>query len=99
MIRRAPRAAVYGGRAVIRAKPAKRIEMVVLMRPGAVTHSVNMEQRYLALAFRHLGGKKIELELPDNPNLAPPGYYLLFLVNDRGAVSEAAFVHVGAAAG
>ena len=30
-----------------------------------------------------------ELRIPGNPNLLSPGHYVLFLVNDRGAVSEA----------
>lgn len=93
-IRRAPPSAALGGRIQIKAKQAGKIERVVLMRPGAVTHSVNMEQRYQELDLEHLGGKKLAVEIPANANLVPIGHYLLFLVNERGAVSEGRFLRL-----
>ncbi len=94
VIKKAPEASYYGQTIRIKAKQAKRIEKAVLLRPGAVTHSVNMEQRYVSLEFAWRGAKRMDLELPDNPNLAPPGYYMLYLLNDRGAVSRAKMVHL-----
>jgi hypothetical protein len=97
-IKKTPDAAVYGETVRIKAKQAKKVEEAVLMRPGATTHSVNMEQRHVPLDFEWQGAKRMDLHMPENPNLAPPGYYMLFLVNKRGAVSKAAFLHLSAAA-
>lgn len=94
-IKKAPDAAGYGETIRIKAKQARMIESAVLMRPGATTHSVNMEQRYVPLEFDWQGAKRMDLHMPKNPNLAPPGYYMLFLVNQRGAVSKATFLHLG----
>lgn len=98
-IRRAPSEAPLDSRILLKAKQAKKVERAVLMRPGAVTHSVNMEQRYVEVGLEHLGGKKLAIDLPANPNLLPPGHYLLFLVNGRGAVSAGRFLRLYPAAG
>lgn len=93
-IKKAPKTAAYGETIRIKAKQAKKIAQAVLMRPGAVTHSVDMEQRHVPIDFEWRGAKKMDLHMPENPNLAPTGYYMLFLVNERGAVSKASFLHL-----
>jgi hypothetical protein len=67
---------------------------VVLVRAGAVTHAFDMEQRLVGLTFNAAYGDLI-VKAPANGNLAPPGYYLLFIVNDYGVPSVAKFVHLG----
>ncbi len=94
-IRKAPDAALYGESITVRARQARRIESAVLVGLGAVTHSVNMSQRYVALDFEHAGGLDVELEMPKKPELAPPGYYMLFLLNDRGVPSKAHILWLG----
>ena len=47
---------------------------------GAVTHSVNMEQRYVPLSFT-AGGGTINATAPANANIAPPGFYMLFVID------------------
>ena len=43
---------------------------------------------------RHaLGGKAI-LEAPPNGNVAPPGYYLLFILTAQGVPSEGRFIRI-----
>ena len=64
------------------------IDEVALMRLGAVTHGVNMEQRRVPLDFT-AGTGRIEVEAPENANIAPPGPYMLFLVNEAGVPSVA----------
>jgi galactose oxidase-like protein len=73
------------------ATTAPDIERVVLMRPGSVTHSVNFEQRYVTLAF-HAGADGLIAQAPPRGAIAPPGWYMLFVVNDRGVPSRAAWV-------
>ncbi|HXF00390.1 MAG TPA: galactose oxidase-like domain-containing protein [Solirubrobacterales bacterium] len=69
------------------------IRKVALVRLGAVTHSVNMEQRYVPLDFTVDGGE-ISAAAPPNANIAPPGIYMLFLINADGVPSVAKMARV-----
>ncbi|MDX1502945.1 MAG: galactose oxidase-like domain-containing protein [Thermoanaerobaculia bacterium] len=84
----------YGGEVQMKLKPGKQIEKVVLIRPSAVTHSVNSTQRYVPLEFELIKGARVTVYGPTNPNEAPPGYYMLFAVNRAGVPSEAVMVQV-----
>jgi hypothetical protein len=64
---------------------------VVLIRAGAPTHSFDMEQRLVGLQF-NAGSGVLNATAPADSNLAPPGYYLLFIVNKSGVPSVAQFV-------
>ena len=64
-----------------------------MVRLGAVTHSVNMEQRYVPLSFT-AGGGNITATAPLNANIAPPGYYMLFVIGTDGVPSVANMVRV-----
>jgi hypothetical protein len=72
---------------------AANISSVVLVRPGATTHSFNTDQRLVGLTFT-AGNGSLTVTVPTNPNLTPPAYYMLFLVNSAGVPSVAAFVEV-----
>lgn len=63
---------------------------------GSQTHSVDMTQRAVNLPFTKTANG-IRLTTPSQ-NVAPPGSYMLFLVNAAGVPSVAAWVHVGGAA-
>ena len=75
------------------------IASVVLMKAGSVTHSFDMDQRYVGLTFTagQTAGTLTVTGPPDS-NIAPPGYYMLFLVNKAGTPSVAAWVQVSGAA-
>jgi hypothetical protein len=70
------------------------VERLALIRPGAVTHAFDMEQRYIELHIADLHSNTLRTLAPPDPHIAPPGYYMLFLLNDRGVPSEAAFVNL-----
>ena len=93
-IRKAVEVLEYGGEAQMKLKPGKQIDKVVLMRPSAVTHSVNTTQRYVPLDFDFVKGARFTVYGPTNPHEAPPGYYMLFAVNKAGVPSEAVMVRV-----
>jgi plastocyanin len=57
------------------------ISEVVLLRPGAVTHGYNQSQRGIECVINGVGAGSITVESPPNANLAPPGWYLLFILN------------------
>ena len=65
-----------------------------LIRPEAVTHSSDPNQRYVDLPMT-VDGNTIGLNLTSNPNLAPPGWYMLFVVGIDGVPSVAQWVHLG----
>ena len=70
------------------------IREAVLMRPGAVTHAFDMEQRLVEIEIAGVLGGKLRLVGPPNANIAPPGYYMLFLNNSAGVPSVATFVQL-----
>jgi galactose oxidase-like protein/glyoxal oxidase-like protein/Big-like domain-containing protein/PKD domain-containing protein len=69
------------------------VSSVVLVKPGSTTHAFDMEQRVVGLAFAQNSGM-LAVNLPTSPNIAPPGYYMLFLLNNAGVPSLATFVQV-----
>ena len=71
------------------------IASVVFIRPSATTHSTNMEQRYVPLNFTQLDADTLQVTTPSNPNIAPPGYYMMFIIDSQGIPSEAPFVRLG----
>lgn len=90
----APATIRYGAPFHVQSPEAANIKSVVLMRPGAVTHAFDMEQRMIGLSFTTAAGV-LDVTAPVKGDLAPPGYYLLFILNAQGVPSVAHFVHVG----
>ncbi|MGW3724894.1 galactose oxidase-like domain-containing protein [Streptomyces sp. F001] len=64
-----------------------------LIRPAAVTHSSDPNQRFVDLPLS-VDGNTIDLNVTSNPNLAPPGWYMLFAVDAGGVPSVAKWVHL-----
>jgi hypothetical protein len=62
------------------------IRSVVLIRLGATTHQIDMDQRYLELTTFQ-GEAGLIATAPASVNQAPPGYYMLFVVNKAGVPS------------
>src|SRR4051812_13183046 len=89
----APAQTSYGAPMVITTGAAASIRKVALVRLGAVTHSNNMEQRYVPLAFT-ADATTITATAPANANVAPPGFYMLFIVDANGVPSVASMVNV-----
>jgi hypothetical protein len=72
---------------------AAQIASVVLVRYGAVTHSFNTDQRLVGMSFTS-GPGSLTVTAPPNYNIAPPGYYMLFLVNKSGVPSLASSINL-----
>jgi galactose oxidase-like protein len=66
----------------------------VLIPPAAVTHSTNPNPRIVPLRSAPVGDG-LDLVAPANANVAPRGWYMLFVVNSQGVPSVATWVHVG----
>ena len=86
----------YNAAFAVQTPDAGDIGSVVLVRPGTPTHAFDMEQRLVGLSFT-AGGGVLNVTAPPNGNIAPPGYYMLFLLNRAGVPSEARFVRLIAA--
>jgi len=83
----------YGSAFQVQTPDAASITSVVLMRPGAPTHAFDMEQRLVAMNFT-AGSGLLNVTAPPNGNIAPPGYYMLFILNSSGVPSVAQFVQL-----
>ena len=96
----APTSITYGQSFSVPTPDAANIASVVLMKAGSVTHSFDMDQRYVGLSFTAgaTGSASLIVTGPPDSNIAPPGYYMLFLVNKSGTPSVAAWVQVSGAA-
>ena len=84
----------WGGAFTVSTPDAANISSVVLMRPGAPTHAFDMDQRLVVMSFVK-GSGTLTVTVPPNGNIAPPGYYMVFLVNSSGVPSVARFIQVG----
>lgn len=83
----------YGGVFAISTPQANQIKWISLIRAGLTTHSFNVEQRLVDVPFQVAAGT-LQATLTDEPNLAPPGWYMLFLTNANGIPSVASWVHL-----
>jgi hypothetical protein len=77
------------------------ISSAVLVRPGSATHAFDMAQRLISLcgpspqpACVNSGSGILTLRTPPNGNIAPPGYYMLFLLDSAGVPSKAMFIQL-----
>ena len=77
----------------VRANKPEEISKACLIRLGSVTHAFNFGQRYLKLKVQDVAGN-LEMRSPKNANLAPPGFYYLFVLNQNGVPSIAKTVRL-----
>jgi hypothetical protein len=85
----------YGAAFQVQTPDAANIASVVLVRPGTPTHAFDMEQRLVGLSYT-IGSGLLNVTSPPNGNIAPPGYYMLFVLNSAGVPSVARFVRLSA---
>lgn len=91
VIASAPTSLAYNTNFSITTADASTIARVALIRPGATTHADNFDQRYVDLTFT-VGAGTIQATSPANSNQAPPGYYMLVIVNSSGVPSVMPFL-------
>jgi hypothetical protein len=92
-----PSAIGYGQRFSVQTADAASVRKVTLIRITSVTHAFNPNQRLGVLGFTPTTGG-LEIVAPASGNVAPPGHYLLFLVNGNGVPSVGSIVRLGATA-
>lgn len=81
----------YGDTIQVTFQDATKIDRVSFIRAGSVTHSFNMDERMFSLEYTQ-NGNVLDVDLSFGRSVAPPGWYMLFIINDEGVPSEAKFV-------
>ncbi|MFD4319931.1 galactose oxidase-like domain-containing protein [Streptomyces sp. NPDC058548] len=84
------------GRATFKTEDAGRIVRARLMRPSAVTHTTDVEQRSVEVGLtKSQNGTTVTVDVPEDRTLVPPGWYMLFVTDADGIPSEAKWLQVG----
>jgi hypothetical protein len=89
----APTAVHYGNTFSVATPNAAQVTDVRWIRIGSVTHAFDAGQRANTLTFTQTS-TGLTVTAPANPNLAPPGHYLLFIFNRNGVPSVGKIVQV-----
>lgn len=89
----------YGAGFTVDYTSGSAISSAVLMRPGSTTHAFDMDQRLVGLCGPSpqpacSSSGTLSLTAPPNGNVAPPGYYMLFILDSDGVPSVARWVEL-----
>ncbi|EGX54678.1 secreted protein [Streptomyces zinciresistens K42] len=88
-----PRTVPRGGTGTFTSPDASSLRTARLIRPSASTHVTDVDQRSVKLGLTK-SGDRVTVRLPENRNLVPSGWYMLFVTDDRGRPSKAQWVKV-----
>jgi hypothetical protein len=94
MISSAPASVGYGQTFTVGTPDPAGVAAARFIRLASVTHTLDMNQRVRTLAFAPVPGG-LNVTVPLDPNLLPPGHYMLFLLNRAGVPSVAPIIRVG----
>ncbi len=99
VISAAPSLVHHGQAFTIESPDAAAIAKVVLVRPMAVTHETDNQQRVLEMSSMRDAANPTHLTMTaphgGHPHsLAPQGYYMLFAINHRGVPSVASWIYL-----
>src|SRR5215210_3895022 len=87
----APSTVQHGSNFTVGVVAPESIAKVSMVRLGSETHTFDQNQRYIPLNFTNTGGS-LSVQAPANSSIAPPGYYMLFVINGNGVPSMAEMV-------
>jgi hypothetical protein len=90
----APASAGYGATVTVNTPDAAGLGSVVLIRPNAMTHHTDAGHRWIRLPIVATGPSSVDVRMPADGQIAPPGWYMLFLVNGSGVPSEAHWIRL-----
>jgi len=85
----------YGQNFNVSVSSAAKIQRVTFIKTASVTHSFNFEQRFMELSFTAAAAGVLKVQAPSSRFLAPPGNYLLFVIDSQGVPSVAKIVQIG----
>ncbi len=84
----------YGATIEIHTPQAEDIKWVHIIRPMATTHSWDSNQRLIDLPFKKHGLCHLEAHVSNEPTIAPPGWYMLFITDRNSIPSVAKWIHL-----
>jgi hypothetical protein len=88
-----PTNVVYGNAFFVGTPDGANIGAVNWIRLGSVTHAFNQNQRINRLTFT-AATNGLNITAPSNPNLCPPGHYMLFILDRNGVPSVSRIIHI-----
>ena len=89
----APSEVSYGGTFTITTPNAAQIESVRWIRLPSVTHAFDANGRANTLSFER-AASGVQVDVPSDPNVSPPGHYMVYILNRNGVPSTARIVRV-----
>ena len=89
----APASVGYGQTFTVTTPAAAQVTHVRWIRLGSVTHSFDANTMAVSLEFTR-GDGSLTLTAPPNPNVAPPGHYMIFVLNRNGVPSVGRVIRV-----
>ena len=84
----------YGSSIIIPTPDAATIASVSLVRLMALTHHHDANQRLVWLQITNTGSNSITVSAPINANIAPPGHYMIHVLNSSGVPSIAKIIAI-----
>ncbi|MER7581703.1 galactose oxidase-like domain-containing protein [Kitasatospora sp. NPDC097691] len=88
----------YDKKFTVSSSTSDQVVKAVLLAPTTSTHSVNTSQRHLDLRITSQAGNRLQLQAPPDAKAAPPGWYMVFLLNGKGVPSEAKWIQLSPSA-
>jgi len=96
-IKHAPGEISYGERFEIQvSKKSGKVKSVAMIQQHPVTHNHQWNRR-VELWFKQDDDREVEIQAPRFPGVAPPGNYLIFVVDENDVPSTGELIHLGAA--
>jgi galactose oxidase len=89
----APAEITYGQEFVVGTSDASKITKVTWIRLGSVTHAFNQGQQFHPILFVNDLGT-LKATAPRSPEICPPGYYMMFLIDNQGIPSVASIIRI-----
>ena len=93
-----PASAEYGQQLTMSYTSAVGVSHAVIHRSGSQTHSFAYNQISVPVSFDSTTASTLTFSLPGNANLLPPGFYMVFLMNEDGVPSVARYLRIGGGA-
>jgi hypothetical protein len=94
VITTAPAEFGYAQQIPITTPQAAGLKSVSLIRPGVTTHAFDNSQRLVDLPIQQRTATEVHVTSPAANALAPPGWYMLFILDRAGVPSTASWVHL-----
>jgi len=89
-----PTVGTYGGTIIIPTPDAAKIDFVSLVSLQSVTHHYDANLRLIWLQINSRSADSVTVSAPLNANLAPPGYYMIHVLDSAGVPSIAKIIKI-----